>query len=59
MASHKAYRTILGYQVSAYGWIGEQHQATAAITSKLDRHMLDARQWYASISHLLALMPRA
>ena len=42
-----AYRTVLGYQVSAYGWIDEQHQATAAITIKLDGHMLDARQWYA------------
>jgi len=49
----------LGYPVSAYGWIGEQHQATAAITIKPEGHMLDARQWYASISHLLALMPRA
>lgn len=58
-ASHKAYRTVLVYQVSANGWIGEQHQATAAITIKLEGHMLDARQWYATISHLRAFIPRA
>ncbi len=40
-ASHKAYSTVLGYQVSAYGWIVERHQTTAAITIKLDGHMLD------------------
>ncbi len=34
-ASHKAYSTVLGYQVSAYGWIVERHQTTAAITIKL------------------------
>ena len=53
MASHKAYNTVLGYQVSAYCWFAEQHQATAAITIKLDGHMLDARQCYTSISHLM------
>ncbi len=44
-ASHKAYRTVLGNQVSAYGGIAEQRQATTAITIKLDSHMLDALQW--------------
>ena len=43
MASYKAYCTVWGCQVSAYGWIGEQYQATAAITIKLVCHMLDAR----------------
>ena len=47
-ASHKAYRTVLGYLVSAYDWIDEQHQATTAITIKLDSHKLDALQWYAT-----------
>ena len=44
-ASHKAYRAVLSYQVSACGWIDEQHLATTVITIKLDSHMLDALQW--------------